>query len=298
MRTSFSKYLELHWIVLIYGTTAILGKLIALPADWMVGWRILITVGFLLLVGVLASKSFRVNRRNLFVYMMVGQIVAFHWITFFHAIKISNISVSLGSFASTTLFASLLEPLFQRRRIRMLEVLIGALILSGLYLIFRFETRYNAGILTAVLSAFLAALFTVINQVLIQKQKTDSFAIGFYEMASGLAGITIYLALFQDFTQIVWPSSGDWVYLLILALVCTAYPFIATIRLMKSISAYTVTLSVNLEPVYGILMAMLLFGQSELLSTGFYVGTGIILISVFVYPILLQKFYRPAKSKS
>lgn len=299
MTPSLKNHLELHFIVLIYGFTAILGRLISLQAEMLVGWRMLITVLALSVVMFSRQTDFKIPKRLIWHYSSIGVVVALHWITFFHAIKIANISVALGGLASTTLFASLLEPLLLRRRFRLLELLIGLLIIGGLYLIFRFETRYFYGILTAVTSAFLAALFTVMNKKFIQRDACSPLVIGSIEMGSGFLAILLYLTSTGLITSpAMIPSPIDWFWLGLLAIVCTAYPYIATIGLMKHLSAYTVTLSVNMEPVYGILMAYFIFGQSEMMTTGFYAGTGIILVSVFIYPILLKFFYQSSNTSA
>lgn len=299
MTPSLKNHLELHFIVLIYGFTAILGRLISLQAEILVGWRMLITVLALAVVMLSRQSEFKVAKRLVWHYSLIGVVVAMHWFTFFHAIKIANISVALGGLASTTLFASILEPLVLRRRFRLLELIIGLMIIGGLYMIFRFETRYFYGILTAVTSAFLAALFTVMNRKFIQRDACSPLVIGTIEMVSGLLAIIIYLtATGLIASPTILPSPMDWFWLSLLAIGCTAYPYIATIGLMKHLSAYTVTLSVNMEPVYGILMAYFIFGQSEMMTTGFYMGTAIILISVFVYPILLRLFYQPSNTQS
>lgn len=217
--------------------------------------------------------------------ILVGFIVAAHWISFFGAIKLSNVSVTLGCLASATLFTSILEPLLLKRGINLIEVLIGFLIILGLYLIFRFETNYATGIIVAIISAFLAGLFTVLNKILVQKHSTRILTI--YEMMGGFIGISIFLLLTGGFSQsfFILPTS-DIVYLLILGLICTAFAFAIQVDVMKELSAFIVALSINLEPVYGIIMAFIFFGETEFMSAGFYAGTALILVSVFGYPLM------------
>lgn len=290
MKSNLKYHLELHFIVLIYGTTAILGKLISLPAEMVVGWRMIITVAALSLLVWIKKENLRISKQHLTIYSLVGVIVAIHWFTFFHAIKISNVSVALGGLASTTLFASILEPIVTRRKFRLMEMVIGLFIIAGLYLIFRFETRYVAGLLTALSSAFLAALFTVMNKRIINNHPHSPLVVTQIEMGAG-ALLTVLFLIFTRWNN--WgtliPGTSDWFWLCILALACTVYPYIATIGLMKHLSAYNVTLAVNMEPVYGIIMAFYIFGQSEMMTAGFYAGTAVILISVFIYPFLKKK---------
>jgi len=225
-----------------------------------------------------------VNRAQFLKLFGIGIIVALHWITFFGAIKISNVSVTLGCLATATFFTSLLEPFFFRKRINVIEVIVGLLIIFGLYLIFRFEIRYTTGIIVALISAFLGGLFTVINKKMVMQQKAS--VISFYEMLGGLSGITVYLFFStSESSPILFPSPADFVYLLILGTICTAYAFAIQVDVMRHLSAYIVALTINLEPVYGIIMAFFIFGETEHMTGGFYLGTSIILISVLGFPL-------------
>ena len=289
----FSSHLKLHFIVLIYGFTAILGKLISLSADQLVWYRMLIAVITFYLFIRWKKTDLSITRKQFFRLFGIGFIVAIHWITFFGAIKISNISVTLGCLATVTLFTSLLEPFFFRKRINVVEVIVGLMIILGLYLIFRFETRYSLGIVVALTSAFLAGLFTVINKKMVIHQKAT--VISFYEMLGGLTGITIYqLISGWGNYQANLPSPIDFVYLLILGIICTAYAFAVQVDLMRHLSAYVVALTINLEPVYGIVMAFFIFGETEHMTEGFYFGTAIILTSVLGFP--LYHYYLRKKS--
>jgi drug/metabolite transporter (DMT)-like permease len=288
MSRVLKNHLQLHFVVFIYGFTAIIGKLVVLPAVEMVWYRTLIaflSLGVYILVRKIPVSCSPTTIAKL---IGIGVVVAFHWITFFHAIKISNASVALGCLASTTLFTSILEPIILRRRVVRLEVIIGLLIIAGLYLIFQFEVRYKMGIVTALTSAFLAGLFTVLNKVFIEKH--HPVCMSFYEMVSGFICITFFMLLVGSFKAgIPLPSFSDSLWLLALGVVCTAYAFVVAIKVMKVLSAFTVVLSINMEPVYGIIMAFFIFRGSEFMSGGFYVGTVIILSSVFLYPIVSRK---------
>ncbi|MBK3519679.1 DMT family transporter [Carboxylicivirga marina] len=287
MNKLLSSHLKLHFVVLLYGITAILGKLISLPAPQMVWYRMFIA--FAVLGGFIWLKKIpiKIGYQSIIKIMGVGLVVAFHWITFFHAVKISNVSVTLGCMASTTLFASFLEPIIFHKRIKWLEVFIGLLIIGGLYLIFQFELSFWKGIITALLSAFLAGLFTVLNKLFIDKH--HPVTISFYEMISGFISIGIFL-IFTDILphNLLMPNTMDVIYILILGIACTAYAFVVAVDVMKVLSAYTVVLAINMEPVYGILLAFFIFGQSEFMSGGFYIGTLVILAAVFVHPIIMR----------
>jgi drug/metabolite transporter (DMT)-like permease len=275
-------FAKLHFIVLILGFTAILGKLISVDATELVWYRTLLAGISAWIVLKIRGTHLRFPFRSIGMLLLTGLIVGAHWITFFHAIKVSNVSVALACFSSTTLFTAFIEPLSQGRKISWVEVLIGGIIILGINTIFQFETRYAEGIIYAVVSAFLASMFSVINKNI--SLKYSPLAINFYEMTGAFAGISVFalcssqLAVFE-----LDISVNDWMYLLILALFCTTYAFTATVELMKKLSAYTVVLSINLEPVYGIIMAFFIFGESEYMSEGFYIGTTILISSVFGY---------------
>lgn len=288
MSQILKNHLQIHLVVFIYGFTAIIGKLILLPAAEIVWYRMFIAFLFLGMYIAIRKIPVSYSPKIIFKLIGVGVIVAFHWITFFHAIKISNVSVTLGCLASTTLFTSILEPIILRRRFIWLELVIGLLIITGLYLIFQFEFRYKMGIITALVSAFLAGLFTVLNKTFIDKHHPVSISL--YEMGSGFISITFFLLFAGSFdTGMPVPTSADSLWLLTLGVVCTAYAFVMTIEVMKVLSAFTVVLIINMEPVYGIIMAYFIFKDSEFMSGGFYAGTIIILSAVFLYPIISRK---------
>jgi len=226
-------------------------------------------------------------------YLLVGFVVAAHWITFFHAIKVSNVSVTLACLSTTTLFTGIVEPIVMKRKFYWIEAVLGVLIIVGLLLIFEFETRYKLGIMFALTSAFLAGVFSIINKKLTPGK--DAQLISFYEMLGGFIVITLYLILSSGFKiEKLSITFMDIVYLLVLGSVCTAYAFTTVIELMKKISAYVVVLSINLEPVYGVILAYFIFGSSEYMSTGFYSGALIIISCVFMYQPLMRWFHKVA----
>ena len=282
------QHLHLHFVVILLGFTAILGALISISAIDLVWYRMLFAFIGLWVYFHWKGIPYRLPwRRQLSLYA-IGLIVALHWMAFFHAIKVSNVSVTLGVFASATLFTAFLEPLLQRRRILLLEVVIGLVILAGIYLIFQFEFHYLEGILFSLSAAFLNGLFAVLNRNISTRHHPT--VISFYEMLGGFLFITAYLALSGGFTgsmlRLGWE---DLLLLLVLSLLCTSYAFTALVHIMKALSAYTVILAINMEPVYGILLALLFFPETERMSGGFYLGTLIILSSVIAYPYLRGK---------
>ncbi|WP_139856705.1 DMT family transporter [Aequorivita sinensis] len=278
-------YLHLHFIIFIWGFTAVLGALISLEAIPLVWYRMLLAT--LIIFAFLKFKKEKLNfsLKTLSGFALGGVIIALHWLTFFGAIKASNVSVTLAVLSTGAFFASILEPLIYGRKVILYEVLFGLVVVAGLYVIFDVEASYTLGIVLALISAFLSALFSVINGKFVLKHKAS--AISFYELMFGVLGITIYLAFSGSFTADFFKvSASDWMYLLILASVCTAYAFIASVHVMKWISPYTVMLSINMEPVYGIILALIILGDSENMSPQFYYGALIILVTVVANGII------------
>jgi len=288
-------YLHLHLIVFIWGFTAVLGALISIDAVPLVWYRMLLASGFILLFLAFTRKRMKFSKKTLAGFFLVGAIIAMHWLTFFGAVKVSNVSVTLAVMSTGAFFTSFIEPLFYKRKIIGYEVFFGVLVIVGLYIIFNVETQYTLGILLALASSFLGALFAVINGKFAVKY--DATTISFYELLSGAICITLYLVLSNGFDASFFSlSTSDWVYLLILASVCTAYAFIASVHVMKWISPYTVMLTINMEPVYGIVLALFILGDSENMSSEFYYGAIVILITVIANGIIKNSMERKKKS--
>ncbi|MBE7630302.1 DMT family transporter [Tenacibaculum piscium] len=281
-------YLHLHLIVFIWGFTAILGALISIDSVPLVWYRMCLAVVFIVIYFLFRKISFKVDKKGLLKFAVSGVIIAVHWVTFFEAIKISNVSVALVTMSTGAFFAALIEPLFFKRKIAFTEIILGLLIIGGLYLIFNFESQYTLGIIYALISSFLSALFAVLNGLFIKKY--DANIISFYQLLFGALGITLYLIFAQKFTvQFFQITTNDWGYLILLSSICTAYAFIASVKVMKYITPYTVMLTINLEPVYAIILALFIFGEKEQMSPEFYYGAFIILIIVLLNGIMKNK---------
>ena len=254
----------------------------------LVTYRMSLAALSLGIFSIFTKRNFKIPARKMLQILLVGLIVAAHWVFFFAAVKVSNVSVTLGVMASGTLFVSIIEPLIEKRKIWWVEVMIGLFIILGLYILTRFAFDYYLGIAYALLSSFLAALFGVFNRQL--TQDNDPVIISFYEMIAGFSGVFLYLVLTG--TEFIGPwglPPLDYLWIAFLAFLCTAYAFVGTVRLLKVLSAYTVSLAINLEPVYGIIFAFLIFGESERMDFGFYIGAVILVLSVFIYPLLKNK---------
>ena len=283
-----SNLLHLHFIVFIYGFTAILGKLISLDSLSLVWYRMGSASLFILGYILLSKFKLRITTKTFMWLTFAGIVVALHWVTFFLAIKVSTVSVALAMMSTGAFFTALLEPILYKRKVISYEVLFGLLVMVGLYLIFRVEPSYSYGIVIALISAFLAALFSIVNAQLVKENKPS--IISFYELGIGTLFLSLLLALQGNFTpEFFVLKVSDWWYLLILSLICTCYAFIASVKIMRVLTAYTVMLTNNLEPVYGIILAWLFFGSEEQMNPLFYVGALIILATVIANGILKHK---------
>ncbi|MDG1743042.1 MAG: DMT family transporter [Polaribacter sp.] len=286
--SKLKNYLLLHLIVLIWGFTAILGALISLDAIPLVWYRMSLAVVFIVLYFVIKKKSFKVDGVGIGKFFLTGVVIALHWIFFFKAIKASNVSVALVTMSTGAFFVSLIEPLFFKRRINKLEIVLGLIVILGLYVIFNFESQYRLGIFYALISSLLSAIFSVLNGLFIKKYAASTISL--YQLFFGVVFITAYLFFMNGFSISFFKISKlDWLYLLILSSFCTAYAFIASVKVMKYLSPYTVVLTLNLEPVYAILLALFIFGEKEKMNIEFYFGAFIVLFVVLVNGIIKNK---------
>jgi drug/metabolite transporter (DMT)-like permease len=279
-------YLKLHILVLLLSFTGILGKLIEASTIAVVFYRTLVAAVALFLILFLRKINLKISLREFGLLLFVGLLLGLHWLCFFGSAKISTVAISLVTFSTTSFFTSLLEPVLGKKQIDFKEILLGLLAVVGVAIMFSFETHYLSGILIGLLGAFLCAAFTIFNSKL--THRFDSQLISFYELGSAfLVCLVVYLAFFEK--KDLAMSQLDWVWLLVLALVCTVIPHAQMIKIMKKISVFTVNLSLNLEPVYGVVLAFFIFGESERMSKQFYLGGILVLLSVFIQPFFLKR---------
>lgn len=279
-------YLHLHLLVFIAGFTAILGELITITAIPLVWYRMIMAAFLMFIYIKIAKVNISIRPKSVLKLSIAGIIIAAHWITFFGAIDQANISIALAMFSTGAFFASLIEPIVYKRKIIWYEILFGLIVITGVIIITQSEIKYLTGIILGISSAFLSSLFAVLNGSFL-KQHTAT-VISFYEFLSGVIFISLYLLFTNEGFNLKFfnLSTSDFFYLLILASVCTAYAFIASVHVMKLISPYTVVLTYNLEPIYGILIALILFPESEKMSTSFYYGALLIIATVVLNGIL------------
>ena len=268
---------HLHFLIFLWGFTSILGALIDLDSMPIVWYRMtiataLIAVHFLLF----SPKSFQLHKGALKYYMLGGLLISVHWVMFFYAIKISSISLTLSILSSASLMTSILEPLIYKRPFRLYEIFFGLFVIFGLYLIFGVQIENLEGIVVALICTLFSVLFSLLNGKLIQHYPANN--ISFYQLLTGAIVIS-FAILFnvENPASLIQLSWDDWLWLFLLSSVCTAYATIGSVVILKHVTPFTMMLSLNLEPVYGILFSLWIFGEQELMSTQFYIGVLIIL---------------------
>ena len=293
-----SDYFKLHFIVFLWGFTAVLGKLISIPTVEMVFYRAILAAIGMGVVILLTRGTFKVSGKQLIQLILVGFIVALHWVAFFGAARVSNVSVSLVGFATNSLWTAILVPWFNRTGVKKFELMLGLVVLFGLYIIFSFDFQYRLGLFLAVVAGLTSAVFSIFNSRLVRN--IPAYTITFYEMIGIVIGLSLFMPIYQqtwapDHTLHLVPSMTDWVYIAFLAIVCSVYAYSTAVELMKKLSVFLIQLSLNLEPVYGIVMAVIIFGDKEKMGANFYLGTLIILSAVVLYPLFKRKFEAQAK---
>jgi drug/metabolite transporter (DMT)-like permease len=286
-------HLLLHLIVFIWGWAPIFGKQITLEALQLVWFRIGITIIAIAAYNVLIRQKFTISKKDYALLLLTGAVIAFHWFCFYHAIKVSNVSITLAAFATGTFFTSITEPLFYKRKILWYEMLFGLLIIAAIGFIFNIETENKLGILFGVLAALTSSLFTVWNGLFIRR--IEAPVISLVELCGGFVALSIYLLFTNEFTESFFQvSNNDWFFITFFSLVGTAFPYVASTNLLKKISPFTVTLTVNLETIYGIIFAFLIWRESEQMTMSFYLATLFILLIIIVNAIVKARL----KSKS
>lgn len=293
-------YLQLHFIVLIWGFTAVLGLLISLPPVEVVFYRTLFSFMGLFVLLKFNKVSFNVEKKEVLYLLGTGAIIAIHWILFFLAARLSNISVCLVGMATLSLWTGLLEPIMTKKKFSIFEPLLGILAIVGITIVFNAAIDFWLGFAVAVLSAFMSAIFTILNGRFVKKH--DYNIINFYEMV----GACLSIVLFFPFYSVFFTTEGlqlelnvsDTFYLLVLALLCTVYAYSVSIKLMHKLTAFTINLTVNLEPIYGIILAFLIFKETEKMEANFYWGSSVILLSVLLHPIVDKWVIKKAEKRA
>jgi len=275
-------FIQLHIAVLLAGLTGILGRLITLNEGWLVWWRLLFaSVTMWILFGFMKRLQ-KISRADMIQIMGIGVIAALHWVSFFGSIKYANVSVALVCFSAVGFFTAIFEPLVTRHRFNLIDIVLGLVVMIGIYIIFHFDAQYKIGIAIGIVSAMLGALFPIFNRQLLQRMNAETLIT--YELSAGWLSLCLILPFYFQLSPASYymPTNADWAWLLVLAWLCSVWAFQLSANALKKISAFTVNLSYNLEPVYGIILAFIIFKENEYLRPEFYLGLVLIIGSVVV----------------
>ena len=290
-------YLQMHLSIVLWGATAVLGKSINLSEGLLVWYRMIITTLSLFTFIVITGKSFKVSRSNFLALAGIGVLLMIHWLFFYGAIKYSNVSITLSLFSSTTLFTALIEPVITDKKFNKVELLYSFMAIAGICVIFYSDTNsYTVGIILAILAAFVGAFFNILNKKVVSQVSSD--VITFYELGAGLVALTIFLPFYiHVFNPVnLVPTTQDWALLFVLAVFCTHFPLVLSLNALRYLSAFTLNLSINLEPIYGIALAFFIFGEHKHLNGGFFVGTLLIMLSVVLHSYFTSRQMIKAQS--
>lgn len=287
----FKNQIQLHFIVFIWGFTAILGALISIDAIPLVWFRVLLASATLFIFLKIRKVKFNENSGDLLKLLFGGVLVALHWVTFFYSIKISTVSTTLITMSSSAFFVVMIKPFFERKKFELYELILALITIVGFVILFRSEALYTKGIVIALVSSFLVALFSVYNAKLIKSYQGSKIA--FYELFFAFLFLTVVLLFIGEFSSSFFLlNKSDWLYLLVLASVCTAYPFVVVTNLLKKMSPFTIVLTNNLEPVYGIVLALIIFGERERMSFEFYIGAMVIFSCVLINGLIKSSIFK------
>jgi drug/metabolite transporter (DMT)-like permease len=284
--SSFKRSLiQLHVFVFLAGLTAPIGNLIQLNGLVLVFYRMLLTVLALFPIYLLHKKDVKVPNKEKLRLMMIGILIAIHWVCFYGSIKLANVSIALVCISSVGIFTAVLEPFIFKTKFVWNDIFIGLLSLLGIFCIFQFDIHFRTGIIVGLVSAFFASIFTIINKRLTVQHTTQT--IQTFEMIGGLGFLLLVILVLNTYqhTAFILPTNKDWFWLLILALVCTVLANHLMLNALKKISAFTMNVTLNLEPVYGIIIAIILFQEQKQMGKGFYLGIVLIAISVLLQMI-------------
>ena len=273
-------FLQLHFAVFLAGFTGVLGRLITLNEGWLVWYRLLISSVTMWIMFSLAKKLQRVSIKDILKLSGIGFLSALHWVSFYGSIKYANVSVALVCFSATGFFTALFEPFFSKRKINVIEVLLGLIVIAGIYIIFHFDPKYKTGIILGVACAILLAIVMILIRQFVQK--INSQTILTYQLSGGFITLSLFMPFYLSAfpTSNVIPGFSDWMWLLVLAWFCSVLAFQFSVNALQKLTAFTVNLSFNLEPVYGILLAFFVYHENKELNWSFFIGLGLIVLAL------------------
>jgi drug/metabolite transporter (DMT)-like permease len=275
--------IQLNAAVFLWGFTGVLGREISLDSTMLVWWRLLITMVSLWILYIIQGKARRIPARSILTISLIGTILALHWVCFYASIKLANVTIALTCLSTTALLAALVEPLILRKRFDAVEIFLGLFAIAGIFIIYNTHLEFSTGIVVGLLSALLTVLVSVLNKKIIDQFLPEQITL--YQLTGGFLGLTLLLPLFKYFFPETWtsPAPWDWLWLIILSWVCTIFTFFLYIRALKNVSAFTVNLALTLEPVYGIILAFIIYKENRYLNDWFYLGFALIAIAVLFH---------------
>jgi drug/metabolite transporter (DMT)-like permease len=285
--------IQLNTAVFLWGFTGVLGRAISLESTLLVWWRLLITVVSLWAGYAVFKKLVRLPLRSALIIFLIGTIQALHWVSFYASIKYANVTIALTCLSTTALLASIVEPLILRKHFEPAEIVLGLFAFVGILIIYNTHLQFSSGIIIGLISALLTVLVSVLNKKIIDRYEPRNIAL--YQLTGGFLGLSILLPIYYHFFPPVqvFPTPIDWIWLLLLSWVCTILTFFLYIHSLRSISAFTMNLTLTLEPIYGIILAFLIFKENKLLSSWFYVGFALIILAVALHT---WRLLRPARN--
>ncbi|HVX27709.1 MAG TPA: EamA family transporter [Parafilimonas sp.] len=280
---------RLHTAVFLWGFTGVLGRAISLNEGWLVWWRMFITAVSLWILFYFLKRIRKISLKDFLKIAAIGTVLSLHWLCFYGSIKYANVSIALTCLSTSGLLSAIIEPIFFRRRIDASEIILGMFALGGIALIYATNLSYSIGIYVGLLAAFLTVLVSVMNKKLIHGFPAETITL--YQLTGGFVGLSILLPLYNYVFPSIHniPQHLDWLWLLILSWLCTILTFMLYINSLKKVSAFTVNLTLTLEPVYGIILAFLIYHENKTLSKYFFLGFGLIFIAVILQMFRLVK---------
>ena len=275
--------IQLNVAVFLWGFTGVLGRAISLDSIMLVWWRLLITMLSLWALYLVQAKARRIPARSVLVISLIGTVQALHWVCFYASIKLANVTIALTCLSTTALIAAVIEPLVIKKKFDFFEIVLGLFAIAGILIIYNTHLNFSAGIVIGLVSALLTVLVSVSNKKIIDKYHPEHITL--YQLTGGFLGMTVLLPLFQLLFHVSWsaPTAFDWLWLIVLSWVCTILTFFLYIRALKNISAFTMNLTLTLEPIYGIILAFIIYHENRFLSQWFYLGFALIVLAVLFH---------------
>jgi len=275
--------IQLNAAVFLWGFTGVLGRAISLDSIMLVWWRLLITMLSLWVLYLVQGKARRIPTRSILVISLIGTVQALHWVCFYASLKLANVTIALTCLSTSALIAALIEPLVIKKKFDFFEIVLGLFAIAGILIIYNTHLNFSAGIIIGLVSAVLTVIVSVANKKIIDTYHPEHITL--YQLTGGFLGMTVLLPLFQFLFRNNWsaPTPVDWLWLIALSWVCTIFTFFLYIRSLKNISAFTMNLTLTLEPIYGIILAFIIYHENKFLSRWFYLGFALIVLAVLFH---------------